>query len=217
MKYEAILFDLDGTLLDSAPDLLGTLDEFLAEYGKAPCDHDLLRQYISDGSRTLIKLGFGDDLPMPLYELWQQHYLPRYQQRNTLHSKLYQGIEALLSAIEETNTPWAIVTNKYTKPTEPIVKHFKLDQRADAIVCGDTLPVEKPDPSPLMLACEMMNVNPQNCIYIGDSRSDMTAGNLAEMTTIACAYGYVKTDDDINDWGADYIVQSPSEILGLLK
>ncbi len=216
MKYEAILFDLDGTLLDSAPDLLGTLDEFLAEYDKPACDHQLLRQYVSDGSRTLIQLGFGDDLPMPLYDFWQQHYLPRYQERNTQNSNLYQGVEELLSAIEKTNTPWAIVTNKYTKPTEPIVKHFKLDQRAEAIVCGDTLPVEKPDPSPLILACEMMGVNPKNCVYIGDSHSDMMAGNLAEMTTIACAYGYIKTDDDMKQWEADYIVQNPSEILALL-
>ncbi|PID66673.1 MAG: phosphoglycolate phosphatase [Gammaproteobacteria bacterium] len=216
MKYAAILFDLDGTLIDSAPDLLTTLDELLIQYGRQPCVHEAYRRYVSDGSLKLLQLGFADDYPIPIAELWQA-YLQKYQQQNTRYTDFYDGIPVLLDAIEASQTPWAVVTNKYTEPTVPIAKHLKLDQRAAAIVCGDTLPVLKPDPSSLLLACKMMGIDSEKCIYIGDSHKDIIAGQLAGMATIACAYGYIKEDDDISTWGADHIVQTPHDILTLLQ
>ncbi len=215
MKYDAILFDLDGTLVDSAVDLLITLDNLLIKYGRKTCDHDTYRQHISDGSLRLLEMGFNEDYPIEK-ALLRQEFLRNYQIQNTKNTNFFQGIEALLQSIEKSHTPWGVVTNKYTEPTSSIAKHLQLDKRAVAIVCGDTLPVEKPDPSPIILACEMIGVNPKNCVYIGDSYSDITAGKLAEMATIACAYGYIKADDDINSWGADHIVNNPTDILPLL-
>lgn len=216
MKYEAILFDLDGTLIDSAPDLLITLDELLAEYGRAPCVHEDYRQYVSEGSRKLLALGFAEDYPIDKDELRQQ-YLAKYEKQNTKNTDFYQGIPTLLEAIENHQTPWGIVTNKPTEPTLPIAKHLQLDQRAAAIVCGDTLPVAKPDPSPIILACQMMGVDPENCVYVGDSGGDISAGKLAGMATIACAYGYIQDHDNVGAWGADYIAQTPGDILPFLQ
>lgn len=215
MKYQAILFDLDGTLIDSAPDLLITLNDMLHSYGRRPCDTTAYRQYVSAGSRKLLAMGFEEDYPIDKDELRQQ-YLLRYQAQNTNNTDFYDAIPTLLAHIENTQTPWAVVTNKPTAPTLPIAKHLKIDQRAGAIVCGDTLPVAKPDPSPILLACRMMGVDAKHCVYIGDSRGDIIAGQLADMTTIACAYGYIEDNDNVGDWGADHIAATPSDILPFL-
>lgn len=211
MKYDAVLFDLDGTLIDSAPDLLITLNTVLQAHGRPVCADDSFGRYVSQGSKKLLELGFDGDYPIPLPELRQQ-FLDKYQQQNTQNTDFYAGILPLLTAIEDSNTPWGIITNKPTRPTVPIAEQLQLDRRAAAIVCGDTLPVAKPDPAPIALACKMIGVIPERCVYIGDSRGDVTAGQLAGMATIACAYGYIEPDDDVNTWQADAIVQSPDEI-----
>lgn len=216
MKYDAILFDLDGTLIDSAPDLIKTLNDILLDHGRQPAADVSYSQYVSHGSRKLLELGFAGDYPRPFDEL-RQMFLTKYETQNTEQTDFYAGIPTLLQAIEASQTPWGIMTNKPTDSTIPIAKHLRLDERAAAIVCGDTLPVAKPDPSPIILACEMIGVNPENCVYIGDNSGDVTAGQLAGMATIACAYGYVHQDDDINQWGADAIAHTPESILSLIE
>lgn len=215
MKYEAILFDLDGTLIDSAPDLIQTLNAMLVEHGKAPCSVKDFRQYVSYGSTKLLEMGFQGDYPMDFQTLRQQ-YLARYQTQNTVHTDFFDGIPQLLAAIEATGTPWGIMTNKPTNCTTAIAQKLKLNQRAAAIVCGDTLPVAKPDPSPIILTCQMMGVTPENCVYIGDSDRDIAAGKNAGMATIACEFGYIHADSPIDEWGADFIAQSPDDLLPLL-
>lgn len=216
MKYEAILFDLDGTLIDSAPDLVATLNELLEAYHRPLQTLEALRAYVSYGSSKLLELGFLGDYPMAFEDL-RQYFLDKYQLRNTLQTDYFDGVEDLLEHIEQAQIPWGIMTNKPTKPTEVIAKHLGLDERASAIVCGDTLPVAKPDPSPIILACEMMGVNAKNCVYIGDCDRDITAGKLAGMETIACQYGYIGQDDDVTQWGADYIAQRPIDIWQYLQ
>lgn len=215
MKYDAILFDLDGTLLDSAPDLVHTLNDLLDKYQRPRVSVAALRQYVSQGSARLLELGFDGDYPLPFEEL-RGEYLQKYQQQNTVHSDFFAGIPDLLDKIEATQTPWAIITNKWSEPTQPIATHFALDKRAAAIVCGDTLPVAKPDPSPLFLACEMMGVNAENCVYIGDAKTDIEAGKNAGMATIACNYGYLLPNCPIETWGTDSIVEQPDEIFSLI-
>ncbi len=216
MKYDAILFDLDGTLIDSAPDLINTLNTVLIAHGRVPCADDTYYQYVSQGSKKLLELGFAGDYPRPFEEL-RQLFLKEYESQSTRNTDFYKGIPTLLNAIEASDTPWGIMTNKPTEPTIPIAKHLQLDKRAAAIVCGDTLPVSKPDPSPIILACKMIGVAPEYCVYIGDNSGDIIAGKRAGMATIACAYGYVHQDDDIDSWGADAIAQSSVDILPLIQ
>lgn len=216
MKYDAILFDLDGTLIDSAPDLIQTLNDMLAAYQRPQQPAEALRPYVSYGSSQLLKLGFKDDYPIEFQALRQQ-YLSRYKKQNTVYTDFFTDIPALLAAIEDSKTPWGIMTNKPTDCTTEIAKKLKLDQRAAAIVCGDTLPVAKPDPSPIFLTCKMIGVNPENCVYIGDSDRDIEAGKRAGMDTIACEYGYIHADSPITEWGADFIVKAPADILPLIQ
>lgn len=217
MKYAAILFDLDGTLVDSAPDLVNTLNDLLADYQRPQQPFHAVRDYVSYGSTKLLEIGFNKDYPLPFATL-RQAYLDKYQQQSTRQTNFFDGILPLLEQIEKSQTPWGIITNKPTAPTLSIAKKLQLDQRAAAIVCGDTLPVAKPDPSPLILATEMMGVNAKDCVYIGDCDRDITAGKLAEMATIACQYGYICPDDKpIETWGADAIAKSPKDLLAMIQ
>lgn len=216
IKYEAILFDLDGTLIDSAPDLVYTLNELLADYGRAPTIVEEMRQYVSYGSTRLLAVGFAEDYPIPFAEL-RQAYLQSYQRKNTQHTDFFSGIPELLTTIEAEQVPWAVVTNKPTAPTQPIAEHLELNKRAAAIVCGDTLAVAKPDPAPLLLACQTLGVEAQNCVYIGDAKTDVEAGKRAGMATIGCAYGYVNADAPLKTWGADAFAATPDDILALIS
>lgn len=216
MKYDAILFDLDGTLIDSAKDLVQSLNDLLAEYGELPCATDAFRQYVSYGSTKLLEKGFAGNYPIAFQTLRQQ-FLQHYQNQSTVHTDFFDGIDALLVQIENSDTPWGIMTNKPTDFTIPIAKHLSLDKRAAAIVCGDTLPVAKPDPSPIILACEMIGVRPENCVYIGDCDRDIEAGKHADMATIACEYGYIHAEAPIHEWGADAIAKTPDDIWPLLQ
>ncbi len=216
MKYQAILFDLDGTLIDSAPDLIATLNDLLISYSRPTVDVDKVRHLVSRGSTGLLSHGFNEDFPKD-FEALRQDYLARYNWQNTRNTRFFAGIEDLLSAIEASQTPWGIVTNKPTASTQPIAAHLQLDKRASAIVCGDTLPVSKPDPSPLFLACEMLGVSPEHCAYVGDADTDVIAGQLTGMMTIACAYGYIESKNPVTAWGADAIAQTPADIWPLLQ
>ncbi len=216
MKYDAIVFDLDGTLIDSAPDLVNTLNDLLLYYGRPVQTLAALRPYVSYGSTKLMEIGFDNDYPKAFAEL-RQDFLTHYKKQNTDNVAFFDGMETLLAAIEKSNTPWGIMTNKPTDCTLAIAQALALDKRAQAIVCGDTLPVSKPDPSPIILACKMMGVDSKRCVYIGDCRRDMTAGKLAEMDTIACQYGYVGPNDDMTSWQADYIAKTPMDILSFIR
>lgn len=215
MKYDAILFDLDGTLIDSAPDLIQTLYDLLEEYQRPLPAAENLRPLVSYGSTKLLQVGFQENYPLPFDNLRQQ-YLARYQTQNTVHTNFFTGVVELLAAIEDSGTPWGIITNKPTDCTAAIAQKLKLNQRAAAIVCGDTLPVAKPDPSPIILSCQMIGVKPQQCVYIGDCDRDIEAGKRAEMDTIACEYGYIHADSPIDTWGADYVAKTPKDIFSYI-
>lgn len=213
-SFSAVLFDLDGTLLDTAPALVNTLNQMLDAYQRPQAKLADLRPYISYGARQLLTLGFNNDFPKAL-ETLRDEFLAHYQTQCTQANQYFVGIEDLLTRLNETATPWAIVTNKPTAPTMAIIETMPLLQTAKTIVCGDTLAVAKPDPAPLLLACEQMAIVASQAVYIGDCDRDIMAGKAAAMQTIACAYGYVEPSA-VNDWGATHIVNMPSDLHNLI-
>ncbi|MEO0421027.1 MAG: phosphoglycolate phosphatase [Pseudomonadota bacterium] len=211
MISRAILFDLDGTLLDSAPDMVNALQRLLAEQGRTRCDYDFARAHVSRGAGGLITAGFPDlDGDEARGEL-RQRFLDLYAQRICEGSALFPGCEALLERIEAHPTlTWGIVTNKPTWLTTPLLEQLNLLERAPCVVCGDTLAQRKPDPAPLRHAAELLGVAARECIYSGDDQRDIQAAKGAEMPVVAAAWGYIAPGEIIEQWGADAICATPA-------
>jgi len=207
-----ILFDLDGTLVDTAPDMAHSLNLLLQEQAKETLSHDIIRPHVSNGSVALVKLGFGDDIEEQRLEDLKQRYLEIYQENIHIDSCLFQGMETLLKKIEDAGKKWGIVTNKPSWLTEPLLQSMGLAQRSACMVSGDTTEQRKPHPEPMYHACKLIGVDAAECIYIGDAQRDVEAGNNANMKTIIASYGYIGDWEDINSWGADAVIDSPDEI-----
>ncbi len=211
--YDAVLFDLDGTLADTAPDLAQALNQTLRYYGKETLPFNTIRPHVSQGGLALIKLGFGFDEKHTDYAKTRAYLLQYYQQHIAQHTTLFDGMTELLTTLESNNTPWGIVTNKPGYLTTPLIKTLALDQRAGCVVSGDTVSHSKPHPAPLLHACKIMGLEAQRCLYIGDAKRDIEAGHNAGMISLAAAFGYIGEHDNIAEWGADGIVNSAMEIL----
>lgn len=210
--YQAILFDLDGTLVDTAPDLGYALNTLLEQEGKVPLAHELIRPVASNGSAGLLGLGFGISSDAPNYRDLQQRFIKLYQANLSRESGLFPGMDELLSKLDSDNIPWGIVTNKPAFLTDPLVEQLALSHRTPCVVSGDTTPHSKPHPAPLLHACELLSVPAQSCLYVGDAARDIEAGKNANMTTIAARYGYIADDDDPANWQADGFIDHPDEL-----
>ncbi len=213
---EAVLFDLDGTLIDTAPDMVVVLQDMLRDHGIDEVDYDTGRSFVSNGSRGLIGLGFGqleDERRMSL----QSEYLERYSKQLSRHSSVFEGLDATLERLDEGAIPWGVVTNKPAFLTDPLMRDLGLAERSAVTVSGDTLSERKPHPAPLLHACSVANLNPARTLYVGDAQRDIDAGKRALMPTIAAAYGYVVADDNPEAWDADMIVHSVEELSQLLE
>ncbi len=210
-KPGCILFDLDGTLVDTAPDLLACLNQALQQAGQKPVDAGALRPYISYGAAAMIDRALPAD-----QQRFKQHILDTmlalYQQNIARHSQLFAGLGALLDWLDNSAVKWGVVTNKRERFTHPLMAAFKLDRRAACIVSGDTTANSKPHPEPMLRACQIAAVSPQDCIYIGDAEHDIQAGQNSGMKTAAALYGYLKPDDRPDRWGADVLVESPEHL-----
>jgi 2-phosphoglycolate phosphatase len=213
----AVFFDLDGTLLDTAPDLIVACNQVLQEYQKPPVDLPEFQYYIHGGALMMICESFGIRPDDPLYPEIKSKFLERYQQQLTLHSRLYPGIEQTLQYLELRKIPWGVVTNKLEYLTKPIMQYFGMSQRCCCMICGDTLPTPKPHPAPLLYACQLARVKSKHCLFIGDSLSDMQAAQAAGMFAIAAAYGYLPKNHEWTSWPSDAIVQTPHELTELLR
>ena len=211
----AVLFDLDGTLIDTAPDMIAVLQEMQRDLGDHPIDYELGRSYVSNGSRGLITLAFGELDDEPRLAL-QQEYLDRYAECICEESTLFPGLAELLDEFDHHGRPWGVVTNKPAFLTEPLMAALGLLDRSSATVSGDTLDVRKPDPGPLLHACLLADVDPATTIYVGDAARDIEAGRNAGMATIGALYGYVTAEDDPREWGADEFVQTSPELASFL-
>jgi phosphoglycolate phosphatase len=207
----AVLFDLDGTLIDTAPDMVAVLQEMQADHGRQPIDYPLGRSFVSNGSLGLVKLGFGE-VDDPHRSQLQREYLERYQKRLCVDTALFPGLDELLRALDDAGRPWGVVTNKPAFLTDPLMAALGLLERSSATVSGDTLTVRKPHPGPLLHACEVAGIAPGETIYVGDALRDIEAGQGAGMHTIGAGYGYVTEDDDPGSWGADSLVHTSEEL-----
>ena len=209
--HRAVLFDLDGTLVDTAPDMVRALQALQDAHGIPPVPYDIGRSQVSNGANGLLHLGFpdADDL---MREDLRQEFLNCYAQNICDRSTLFAGLNILLSHLEESNIPWGVVTNKPQRFTMPLLQALQLAERSVCTVSGDTLPQRKPDPAPLLHACELAGVSPGEALYVGDSSRDIEAGKAAGMGTIAAAYGYIAADDNPADWGADLVAADTKEL-----
>jgi phosphoglycolate phosphatase len=208
----AVLFDLDGTLADTAPDLGGALNQLRIDRGLEPLPLAKLRPYVSQGARGLIQAGL-DMLPdHPEYPVLQQRFLDIYASTLCVHTRLFDGMDSYLDALDAEGIPWGVVTNKSTRFTVPLMEGLRLHQRAGCIVCGDSAPRAKPYPDPMFLACETLGIAADCCVYVGDDERDVIAGRAAGMKTIAAAWGYLGDAKPITEWGADAIVDLPKNL-----
>lgn len=210
---QAVLFDLDGTLLDTANDLGETLNFILSKYNFPSIPRHEYRPVASDGALGLLTLGFQEKLADFEYETLRSEFLAYYQENIAKHTCLYDGVAELLTSLNQQNIPWGIVTNKPEGLTKQLLPYFPEFESCAVMVGGDTLPTRKPDPQPLFYACDKMGVNPSNCIYVGDALRDIEAGNRAKMTTMIAEWGYIKSTDKIEQWHADHLIKTPQEIL----
>lgn len=202
--YEAVFFDLDGTLVDTAPDMVSILCDLLKDNGFGPLPYATARASVSNGAAGLIKLAFPDIDDVGRQRL-HRDYLERYEQAVCVGSIVYPGLLDVLDQLESEGRPWGVVTNKPRRMTEPLLAELGLAGRAACIVSGDTLPQRKPDPAPLLLASRLAGVTPARSVYVGDAERDIAAGRAAGMATIAAAYGYIVAGDDPARWRADRI------------
>jgi len=213
---QAVLFDLDGTLVDTAPDLGYALNLQRERHGLDFLPEATIRPYASHGSRGLLEIGFGLLPTDANFEPMRTEYLDLYTQVMTRQPVLFDGMADTLLAIEQRGLRWGIVTNKPRRFTLPMVEHMGLDQRAGAVISGDDAPRPKPSPQTLLLACERMGIDPQTVLYIGDAERDIQAGNAAGMKTLAALFGYVAVTDKPEEWGADGCIQRPQDLLAYL-
>jgi len=211
-----ILFDLDGTLLDTAPDLADALNTVLRENQREPLPFEHIRPVVSHGGIALIKLGFDMDSTDPAFEALRQRLLDVYRENISRHTRPFPGINELLDNIEQRGLNWGIVTNKPGWLTEPLLKDLGLFDRAACVVSGDTLDERKPHPAPMLHASELADTPPEQCVYIGDARRDIEAGNNAGMQTLVALFGYLQDGDDPRSWNASNMIEHPEDLLAWL-
>lgn len=211
-KLKAVLFDLDGTLLDTAPDLAAALNTTLTSNGQQPLAYQVIRPYVSYGAAGLIKLAFGEGITATVENQLKQTLISAYQQNLTTKTRLFEGMPALLSYLKKTGLSWGIVTNKPHYLTDPIVKQLGLFEQADCIISGDQVKRSKPFPDSIQLACEKINIAAEHCVYLGDAKRDIDAGFAAGCKTIACEFGYIPGGENVSHWNANYRVQTVAQI-----
>jgi phosphoglycolate phosphatase len=210
----ALLFDLDGTLIDSAPDLAGAINELRARRGLEPCAYERLRPMVGRGARGMVGAAFGLGPGEPGFDALRDEFLELYAARSLRLTRVFDAMQPVLQAIEARGLRWGIVTNKAERLTRPIVAGLALERRAAAVVSGDSTPHSKPHPGPLLEAARQLDLAPSECAYIGDDLRDVQAGRAAGMPTMIAAWGYLGAEDDpIERWGADAIAQQPDDVL----
>lgn len=215
MRAHAILFDLDGTLLDTAPDMIGALNRLRQEEGLEPLPFAALRSSVSHGAVRLVAVGFpaaqGDE-----FERLRLRFLKLYSENLVEGTRLFAGIEPVLDSFEADGLPWGVVTNKPGWLTDPLMERLDLTRRACCIVSGDTVNERKPHPLPLLHAAAVTGVSPDYCVYVGDAERDIVAGRAAGMQTVVAAYGYLSTDDRPESWNAHGIIARPEDVVDWL-
>ncbi len=212
-QIRTVLFDLDGTLADTAPDLAFALNEVLREQGCAPLPFEQIRPVVSHGGIALIKLGFDINEDAPQFDTLRRRLLAIYREHIVRDTTLFEGMDGVLEAIEARGLNWGVVTNKPGWLTEPLLEGLALNKRAATIISGDTLKERKPHPAPMLLACEQAGSEAAQCLYVGDAERDIEAGRNAGMQTLVALFGYIGDEDSPELWQADGMVSEARAIL----
>lgn len=212
----AVLFDLDGTLLDTARDFHRIINHMLAEAERPDISYASLRTQVSNGARAMVCHAFNIDTSADNFSHLQQQLLDHYADQLLVSSSLFPGMAELLHWLEQRGIHWGIVTNKPRRFTLPLLKGLKLDDRCGSVICPEDVSMAKPDPEGLLLACRQLNVAPEHCIYVGDHARDIEAGKAARMQTIAAAWGYLNPDETPEQWQSDHISRDSTDLQPLL-
>jgi N-acetyl-D-muramate 6-phosphate phosphatase len=212
-RVNAVLFDLDGTLVDTAPDLGAALNVMLEKRGLATIDAREYRPQSSHGAQGLLRLGFQIEREHPDFSSLRAEFLAHYAANLTRNSPLFPGMAAVLDGLEARAIKWGVVTNKPTQYTDPLLSHLGLSQRAAFVVSGDTCAFPKPHPVSLLHACDIAKVAVENCLYVGDAERDVQAANAAGMPALVALYGYLSETDRPQEWGALGFIGQPVELL----
>lgn len=218
---KSVLFDLDGTLLDTAHDLGFALNLQLERHGKPTIPHDQIWPVASHGSKGLLALGFGITPEDSSFEMMKNEYLNLYESVYTRRPFFLAGVENLLNRLDEVGVAWGIVTNKPRRFSEQLIKAVQMDgqnlaTRSACLVCGDDADQPKPSPKTLFLACDAMQVQPKDCIYVGDAERDVMAGLAAGMETVVALFGYIAQTDQPENWGAHHLIEHPEALMHLI-
>ncbi len=213
LKIKGVFFDLDGTLADTAPDLAYALNTLRKEQQLPPLPYAAIRPVVSHGATALLRLGFDIGPGHISYDFLRQRLLEIYSAHLTYKTRLFPGMAAVLQVLEERSIKWGVVTNKPAWLTEPLMQGLGLAGRAAAIVSGDSTANTKPHPAPMLHACDLAGVDGAACLYVGDARRDIEAGNNAGMKTLVALFGYLDEKDDPASWRADGMIEKPLDIL----
>jgi phosphoglycolate phosphatase len=214
-RLALVLFDLDGTLVDTAPDLAAVANRQRAARGLPPLPIEELRPLASHGARGMIGRALGVTPTAPEYPALREQFFDWYESALCVHTRLFPGIEDALTALEARGIRWGIVTNKIARFTDPLLRALRLDGRAACVVSGDTTPHAKPHPEPLRHALRTCGVSPQAATYVGDDLRDIEAGRAAGVRTVVARYGYLGVGTDPESWGADHAIDRPIDLLRL--
>jgi N-acetyl-D-muramate 6-phosphate phosphatase len=212
----AVLFDLDGTLIDSAPDLGGAADQMRVKRGLPSLPMDAYRPLCGAGARGMLEVAFGITPEHPDFEAMREEFFSNYQVCMTQHTDAFDGVPDLIATLQARGMVWGVVTNKSKRFTDPLTAAMPLFATAGAIVSGDTTPHPKPHPAPLLEAAQRLGIAPEQCLYVGDDERDIVAGHAAGMRTVAATYGYLGSKTEVATWNADAQINSPLALLQLL-
>jgi len=211
-----VLFDLDGTLADTAPDMAHALNRLLRTHARPPVATERVRPFVSQGARGMLRAGFDIGPDDPSFAELREAFLDEYERDICIDTTLFDGVHELLARLEEDGLTWGIVTNKAARFTLPLLKFLDIDRRAACIVCGDTCARAKPHPDPLLHAASHIAIAPEECLYIGDDERDIQAANAAGMRGVVALYGYLGTGTPPAQWKAAAMVEAPLDVITLL-
>jgi N-acetyl-D-muramate 6-phosphate phosphatase len=216
-RFDAVLFDLDGTLVDSAPDLAGAANDLRMAHGLDSLPFELLRPMVGAGARGMLGVAFGVVPGEARFAGLRDDFLDRYEQRLLQETRVFESVEPLLQSLDAEAIRWGIVTNKAMRFARPLVEGLALHVRAAALIGGDSTAHAKPHPEPLLEAARRMGVAPARCVYVGDDLRDVQAGRAAGMATLAAGWGYLGQGDAPEHWGADAVIDEPMHVLKWLE
>lgn len=217
-NVKAVLFDLDGTILDTAPDLVFAINLLRKEHNLPPLPYELIRPIVSLGSKTMVKLALNIEESHPDFAKLRTYFLDLYQKHLAdSMTTFFPNMENVLQYLDQNEIPWGIVTNKLTRHTQALLKSLRLDHRPACVICGDSLSTFKPDPAPILHACQLLKQRPTDCLYVGDSETDVIASKAAGTKSLVALYGYIGQEENPYAWNADGYVKDPIDIITWLN